>query len=126
MSEQNSLQVVTEVVTEIGRADFPFLQFFIALLVDLIEVLTTPVIGYFLAIPFDVYLYRWAVKYLEVDLGGVDAFKKSKLELRNKLKNSLIFRIIIEYIPIINLLPISTIFVLLAYRDKLNLQRPIL
>lgn len=105
------------------KTKFPTVPLLVGIAADLIEVLATPFIGYFLAIPLDIYLYRWAGKYLISDApeSAKDLHGK-KLEMRNKIKNSLIFRIVLEYIPIVNILPISTIFVLLAYRDKRKLE----
>lgn len=104
------------------KTPFPFFALAIGVLADAVEILATPFIGYFLAIPLDIYLYRWAGKYLISDApeSAKDLHGK-KLDMRNKIKNSLIFRIALEYIPIVNLLPISTIFVLLAYRDKVKM-----
>lgn len=109
------------------KVQIPIKQLLVAMFTDAIEIFATPIIGYFLAIPFDIYLYKWAKGYL--DLGSVHGagesaadFRKRRLDLRNKIKSSLIFRIVLEYIPIINFLPISTIFVLLAYRDKVNMH----
>lgn len=105
------------------KTPFPFFALAVGIFADAVEILATPFIGYFLAIPLDIYLYRWAGKYLISDApeSAKDLHGK-KLEMRNKIKNSLIFRIVLEYIPIVNILPISTIFVLLAYRDKRKLE----
>lgn len=105
------------------KTRLPILTLTVAIVADLVEVAATPIIGYFLAIPLEIYLYSWAKKYLLVDVpdSNKDLHNK-KLELRNKIKNSLIFRIVLEYIPVINILPISTIFVLLAYRDKVKMS----
>lgn len=110
------------------KVKVPVKQLLIAMMTDAIEIFTTPVIGYFLAIPFDIYLYKWAKAYLDVGpargaLEGAEQFRKERLALRNKIKSSLIFRIVLEYIPIINFLPISTIFVLLAYKDKVEVAK---
>ena len=101
------------------KTNFPVHALLIGILADAVEFLATPFLGYFLAIPLDIYLYKWAKGYLNLNSenSGKDLHNKN-LEMRNKIKNSLLFRIAIEYIPVINLLPMSTLFVLLAYRDK--------
>lgn len=106
------------------KTKFPTLALVIGVLADVIEVLATPVLGYFLAIPLEIYLYSWAKGYLlnNTPESAKDLHHK-KLEMRKKIKSSLFFRIVLEYIPIVNLLPISTLFVLLAYRDRLALDK---
>jgi hypothetical protein len=100
------------------KTPFPFYALAVGIFADAVEILATPFIGYFLAIPLDIYLYRWAGKYLNTERES--AYVKTSAR-HSKIKNSLIFRIALEYIPIVNLLPISTIFVLLAYRDKVKM-----
>ena len=105
------------------KNELPILALSVALIADAVEVLVTPIVGYFLAIPLEIYLYRWAKGYLLGDIpeSAKDLHHK-KLEMRNKIKSSLLFRIALEYIPLINILPISTIFVLLAYRGKVKMS----
>lgn len=98
------------------KKDFPLSALLIALLADAVEFWATPFIGYFLAVPLDIYLYSWARGYL--NLNSKSDAKDAKTKLKNRLSKSLIFRILIEFIPILNFLPFSTLFVLMAYRDK--------
>lgn len=88
------------------KTDFPVFALIIAVIADLVEVFATPIFGYIFAIPLDIFLYYWAKDYI------------GSGHTKNKIRESLVYRIALEYIPIVNMLPISTIFVFLAYRDK--------
>ena len=98
------------------KNELPILALSIALIADVVEFLATPILGYFVGAMLDIYLYRWATNYL--GLNDQKDAKAVKGKLKDKIHKSLVFRILLEFVPILNFLPFSTIFVLLAWRDK--------
>jgi hypothetical protein len=94
---------------------FPILQFVLAVMLDIAE-FSFP-IGYIVGLIGDVYLYTWAVAYL----GGHekrDHVKNIKSKTSGSLSRNLFLRIILEAIPLINFLPISTYFVYSVWKER--------
>ena len=92
---------------------FPVAQLVLAIFLDVAE-FSFPV-GYFVSLAGDSYLYLWAVDYLELDKESVKSLKNKTL---SKVKSNLLLRIILEAVPFINFLPISTYFVYTVWREK--------
>lgn len=93
----------------------PVLQFILAIILDVVEFWFP--IGYIVSLIGDAYLYTWAVSYL----GGSEKtthVKDLKSKASGSLSRNLFLRIILEAIPFINFLPISTYFVYTVWRDK--------
>ena len=65
--------------------------------------------------PFDIYAYFWARKYTKNK-----TVKSSRKSFSKMLENSYILRLILEYVPVINFLPISTLFVLSVWYENEN------
>jgi hypothetical protein len=96
--------------TDIKSLSLPYFQLIIALLFDFMDL--TGVLGYFISIPFDFYLYYWSKKYL-----GLNSMKEYK-DRKNRLLGSMHIRLLFEYIPFLNFLPVSTFYVLSIWWEK--------
>lgn len=99
-------------LSKLNLKTLPVKQLIIAMIFDLLDFTGW---GYFASIPFDIYAYFWARKYTKNNNP-----KSSRRSLGKRLENSYILRLILEYIPIINFLPISTLFVLSVWYENEN------
>jgi len=99
-----------ENISKLNLKTLPVKQLIIALFFDLFDYTG---FGYFASIPFDIYAYFWAKKYTK----NMET-KVSKKSFTNSLEKSYILRLLLEYVPIINFLPISTLFVLSVWYEK--------
>lgn len=101
---------------KIKHIDIPIPQLVLSIIVDILDVIYPPV-GYATGFVADTYLYFWAKKYIgESDVKKVNEFK-------NKIKSSYFLRILAEYIPFLNFLPISTLFVINVWKDKQLIEK---
>lgn len=87
-------------------------QLIIAMFFDLLDYTGW---GYFASIPFDIYAYFWARKYTKNK-----TVKSGRKSFGKTLENSYVLRLILEYVPVINFLPISTLFVLSVWYENEN------
>jgi hypothetical protein len=99
-------------LSKLNLKTLPKKQLILAVIFDLLDYTGW---GYFASIPFDIYAYFWARKYTKNNIR-----KQSRKSLGKTLENSYVLRLILEYVPFINFLPISTFFVLSVWYENEN------
>lgn len=97
-------------LSKLNLKTLPKKQLILAVIFDLLDYTGW---GYFASIPFDVYAYFWARKYTKNK-----TVKSSRKSFGKMLENSYVLRLILEYVPVINFLPISTLFVLSVWYEN--------
>lgn len=101
-----------ENISKLNLKTLPMKQLIIAMIFDLLDYTGW---GYFASAPFDIYAYFWARKYTKDK-----TVKSSRKSFGKMLENSYVLRLILEYVPVINFLPISTLFVLSVWYENEN------
>ena len=99
------------------------MQFVLAVLIDIAD-FAFP-IGYIIGVVGEIYLYNWAVDYLSVgrlDDDTKNTVTKIKNKTQGNMSRNLMLRLVLEFIPFLNFLPITIYFVYSVWREKTNMK----